>query len=70
MSDSAEKKSEALKDRDKNDLDETDQDSARKAQKRGPADCLNWDSDSDEAEFVPFTQIPEVAPKEVFAKKS
>jgi hypothetical protein len=70
MSDSGEKKSEALKDRDKNDLDETDQDLARKAQKRGPADCLNWDSDSDEAKFVPFTQIPEVTPKEVFAKKS
>ncbi len=37
---------------------------------RGPQDCLNWE-ESDEEEFVPFTQIPEPPePKLVFAKKS
>lgn len=41
---------------------------------RGPSDCLNWDDESDEEEFVPFTQAREFVSREptkvVFAKKS
>ena len=44
-----------------------------KKRPRGPSDCLNW-SDSEEEEFVPFTQSnpePVIEPvKKVFAKKS
>lgn len=45
-----------------------------KKRPRGPSDCLNW-SDSEEDEFVPYTQSnPEVVytppKKKVFAKKS
>ena len=49
-----------------------------KKRSRGPNDCLNYEDDSDEEEFTPYTQSnPDVMfmeseskPKLVFAKKS
>jgi hypothetical protein len=46
-----------------------------KKRARGPSDCLEWDDDSDDEEFVPYTQVsPEVTvspeKKKVFARKS
>lgn len=53
--------------------DEPDRPQGAQKRGRGPEDCLNWD-DSDEEEFVPFTQArvftPRCEPKRVYAKKS
>ena len=51
---------------DESDVEVHQDDVAKRA--RGPHDCLNWDSDSEE-EFVPFTQSSS-PPKKIFAKKS
>ena len=51
---------------DESDVEVHQEDVAKRA--RGPHDCLNWDSDSEE-EFVPYTQSSS-PPKKVFAKKS
>ena len=50
------------------DPNEDDDQEADPKRARGPSDCLNWDSESEE-EFTPFTQSSS-PPKKVFAKKS